>query len=100
VWLAGLDPTIGSEIQKTRPCLIVSAPEMNRRLRTVLAAPMTTESRPAPTRVPVIFQDRTGLILLDQLRALDKSRLIRRVGAVTEQTLYAELALLRDMFEE
>jgi mRNA interferase MazF len=100
VWLAALDPTIGREIQKTRPCLIVSPPEMNSRLHTVLAAPLTTGSRPAPTRIPVLFQTRTGLILLDQLRALDKSRLIRRLGAVSRETLIRVLATLREIFEE
>src|SRR5436190_8726519 len=88
VWLAALDPTVGSEIRKTRPCLIVSPPEMNDRLRTIMAAPLTSGSRPAPSRVPVSFQGRAGLILLDQLRTLDKARLIRRLGVV-------ETALLR-----
>jgi mRNA interferase MazF len=100
VWLAALDPTIGSEIQKTRPCLIVSPPEMNNRLHTVVAAPLTTGSRPAPTRIPVLFQRRAGLILLDQLRALDKLRLIRRLGAVPRETLIRTLAALREIFEE
>src|SRR5436190_8942157 len=82
VWLAALDPAVGSEIQKTRPCLIVSPPEMNNRLHTIMAAPMTTGSRPAPSRVPVSFQGKPGLILLEQLRALDKSRLMRPLGTV------------------
>ena len=68
VWLAALDPTVGSEIQKTRPCL--SPPEMNDRLRTIMAAPLTKGSRPAPSRIAVLFQDRAGLILLEQQRAL------------------------------
>lgn len=100
VWLVALDPTIGSEIQKTRPSLIVSPAEMNDRLRTVIAAPMTTGSRPAPSRIPVRFQDRAGLILLDQLRAVDKSRLIRRLGTVRPDTLATTLAILREIFEE
>ncbi len=100
VWLAALDPTVGSEIQKTRPCLIVSPPEMNERLHTVLAAPLTTGSRPAPCRIAVVFQGRDGLVLLDQLRALDKRRLIRRLGTVPPQTLRLTLAVLREMFEE
>ena len=99
IWLGALDPAIGSEIQKTRPCLIVSPPEMNSRLRTVLAAPLTSGGRLAPTRVPVVFQGRTGFILLDQLRALDKMRLVRRLGAVAESTLSTTLARLREMFE-
>jgi mRNA interferase MazF len=100
VWLTALDPTVGSEIQKTRPCLIVSPPEVNDRLRTVLAAPLTTANRPLPCRVPVRFQGRIGFVLLDQLRALDKSRLIRRLGAVSNDTLIDTLATLRQIFEE
>jgi len=100
VWLAALDPTIGSEIQKTRPCLIVSPPEMNERLRTIMAAPMTTGGRPAPSRIPVVFQGRAGLILLDQLRAIDKLRLIRRLGAVSRETLIRALTTLREIFDE
>jgi len=100
VWLAALDPTIGSEIQKTRPCLIVSPPEMNDRLPTIIAAPMTTGSRPAPSRIPVRFQGRSGLILLEQIRALDKRRLTRWLGAIGRDTMSHTLATLREMFEE
>ena len=100
IWLAALDPTIGSEIQKTRPCVIITPPEMHDFLRTVTVAPMTTGSRPAPYRVPVRFRGREGLILLDQLRTLDKQRLVRRLGAVTGNTLRLTLAALREMFEE
>lgn len=99
IWLANLDPTLGGEIQKTRPCVIVSPPEMHEHLRTVTAAPMTTGSRPAPFRVPIRFEGKDGLILLDQLRTLDKQRLVRRLGAVNQGTLRAILARLRDMFE-
>ena len=98
VWLAALDPTVGSEIQKTRPCVVVSPPEMHDHLRTVLVAPMTTGSRPAPFRVAVRFEDKVGLILLDQLRTLDKQRLMRRLGAVDGATLRTTLARLRDVF--
>jgi mRNA interferase MazF len=100
VWLAALDPTIGSEIQKTRPCVIVSPPEMHDYLRTVMVAPMTTGSRPAPFRIPVSFQKKSGLILLDQVRTLDKQRLVRRLGAVEGKTIRATLACLRDVFAE
>jgi mRNA interferase MazF len=100
VWLAALDPTVGSEIQKTRPCLVVSPPEMNDALRTVTVVPMTTGSRPAPFRVSVRFDRKNGLILLDQLRTIDKQRLIRRLGVVSVGTLRATLAALREMFEE
>jgi mRNA interferase MazF len=100
VWLATLDPTIGSEIQKTRPCLVVSPPEMNDRMPTIIAAPMTTGSRPAPSRILVRFQGRPGLILLEQVRALDKRRLIRRLGTIGRDTLSRTLTTLREMFEE
>ena len=100
VWLAALDPTVGSEIQKTRPCVIISPPEMHDYLRTVIVAPMTTGSRPAPFRVPVRLQAKNGLILLDQVRTLDKQRLVRRLGAVERRTLRATLARLRDVFAD
>jgi mRNA interferase MazF len=100
VWLAALDPTVGSEIQKTRPCVIVSPPEMHDFLRTVTVAPMTTGNRPAPYRIPLRFRGRDGLILLDQMRTLDKQRLVRRMGAVNAAILRQTLAALREMFEE
>jgi mRNA interferase MazF len=100
VWLAALDPTIGSEIQKTGPCLVVSPPEMNDRLPAVTAAPMTTGSRSAPSRIPVLFQRKAGFILLEQIRAVDKSRLIRRLGTVSAATLSTTLATLREIFAE
>jgi mRNA interferase MazF len=100
VWLAALDPTVGSEIQKTRPCVVVSPPEMHDFLRTVTVAPMTTGSRPAPFRIPVTFQHKQGLILLDQLRTLDRQRLIQRLGALDAATLRATLAALREIFAE
>ena len=100
VWLAALDPTVGSEIQKTRPCVIISPPEMHDHLRTVVVALMTTGSRPAPFRIPVGFEQENGFILLDQVRTLDKQRLVRRLGAVERETLAVTLARLRDMFED
>src|SRR5580698_10936953 len=95
VWLAALDPTVGSEIQKTRPCVIISPPEMHDHLRTVMIAPMTTGSRPAPYRIPITFRRKPGLILLDQLRTLDRQRLIQRLGTVNGATLRATLEALR-----
>jgi mRNA interferase MazF len=100
IWLAALDPTIGSEIRKTRPCIVISPPEMHDFLRTVTVAPMTTGSRPAPYRIPLRFGGKEGLILLDQMRTIDKQRLVRRLGAVTGNTLRLTLAALREMFEE
>ena len=100
IWLAALDPTIGSEIRKTRPCVIISPAEMHDYLRTVIVAPMTTGNRPAPFRIPVTFEGKTGLILLDQLRTLDKSRLAKRLGAVTPKTLSTTIATLRVVFAD
>jgi mRNA interferase MazF len=100
VWLAALDPTVGSEIQKTRPCLIVSPAEMHDYLRTVTVAPMTIGSRPAPYRIAVTFQGKHGLILLEKLRTLDKQRLVRRLGTIAASTLSLTLAALRETFDE
>lgn len=98
VWLAALDPTIGSEIQKTRPCLIVSPDELNAHLRTVIVAPMTTGSHPAPFRVPVTFKGKSGLILPDQMRTLDRARLVKPLGKVDGATEAAVRAVLVEMF--
>ena len=100
IWLATLDPTQGSEIQKTRPCVIVSPAELNDHLRTVVVAPMTTGARPAPFRIPLRFQGKDGLVLLDQIRTLDKTRLLRRLGAMNAATLTAALSTLRELFDE
>ncbi|UCE32850.1 MAG: type II toxin-antitoxin system PemK/MazF family toxin [Burkholderiales bacterium] len=98
IWLAQLDPTVGREIQKTRPCVVISPNELNDHLRTVIVAPMTTGSRPAAFRVPVRFQGKQGLIVLDQIRTLDRARLVRRLGSVRAPTLAATLQALQDMF--
>ncbi|MCO4889257.1 type II toxin-antitoxin system PemK/MazF family toxin [Cupriavidus sp. WGtm5] len=100
VWLVALDPTVGSEIEKTRPCVILSPPEMHDYLRTVMVAPMTTGSRPAPFRIPVTFQRKTGLILLDQLRTVDKSRLVKRAGGLSDRTVSDTLRTLREVFAD
>lgn len=99
IWLANLDPTVGSEIQKTRPCVIISPAEMHDHLRTVIVAPMTTGSRPAGFRIAVTFQGKSGLILLDQIRTLDKLRLSKMVGAVHAATLEKTLRTLQAAFE-
>ena len=98
IWLAQFDPTVGSEIQKTRPCVVVSPDDMNLHLRTVIVAPMTTGSRPARFRIAVTFQRKQGLILLDQLRTLDGVRLVKRLGALRPPTLAATLQTLQSMF--
>lgn len=100
VYLVALDPTIGSEIQKTRPCLIISPDEANRQIATVLIAPMTSGTHPYPTRVACRFQGKNGTIILDQLRVADKNRLIKHLGRVTEAEQKAVLASLAEMFAE
>lgn len=98
IWLAQLDPTVGQEIQKTMPCVVISPNEMNDHLRTVIVAPMTTGSRPTGFRVPLSFQGKHGQIVLDQMRTLDHSRLIKRLGALRPLTLAATLKILQAMF--
>ncbi|HEY1608161.1 MAG TPA: type II toxin-antitoxin system PemK/MazF family toxin [Paraburkholderia sp.] len=100
IWLVALDPTLGSEIQKTRPCVVVSPPEIHDHLRTVIVAPMTSRSRPAPFRIPLTFRRKQGLILLDQIRAVDKARLVKREGAVADTTLVNTLRTLQEVFAE
>jgi mRNA interferase MazF len=98
VHLINLDPTVGAEIRKTRPCLIISPDEMNRFVRTVIVAPMTTVSRDYPTRIKCRFRGREGWIVLDQVRAVDKSRLVRKLGTIDNQTRSAVLSALRELF--
>ena len=98
VFLVSIDPTVGHEIQKTRPCLIVSPDEMNQHISTVIVAPMTTKGRPYPTRVPVTFRKKVGQIVLDQLRTVDKGRLVKRMGKIDDATARSVLALLGEMF--
>lgn len=98
VWLVTLDPAHGAEIQKTRPCLVVSPDEMNRHLRTVIIAPMTTVTRPYPTRVAVRFQGKRGQVALDQLRAVDQQRLVRKLAEITARTAQDVSATLVEMF--
>jgi mRNA interferase MazF len=100
VWLISLDPTIGSETQKTRPCVIVSPPELHNHLRTVIVAPMLTQSKAAPFRVPVLFNRKKGLILLDQIRTVDKTRLVKKLGSVANNTLSDTLRTLQEIFVE
>lgn len=97
IWLVSLDPTVGSEIKKSRPCVVVSPPEMHDYLRTVIVAPMTTKSRPAPFRVPLSHGGKKGLILLDQIRAVDKVRLAKKIGSVSAKTLSLVLDTLQEV---
>ena len=98
VFLIALDPTEGSEIRKTRPCLVVSPDEMNRHIATVIVAPMTTRGPAYPTRVPCTFQGKNGQIVLDQIRTVDKLRLVRRIGAISPATRSAVLQRLQELF--
>jgi mRNA interferase MazF len=98
VYLVILDPTAGSEMQKTRPCLVVSPDEMNHAIATVIVAPMTTKGRPYPTRVRCRFEGVEGHVALDQLRAVDKARLVRRLGRIADDAQEAVLATLAEMF--
>ena len=100
VYLVRLDPTLGSEIRKTRPGLIVSPDELNQHLRTVIVAPMTTGGRAYPWRVPCRFQRRSGFVALDQLRTVDAERLVRPLGRLTPQTVTTVLRRLQEMFAE
>lgn len=100
VYLVGLDPTLGSEIRKTRPCLIVSPKELNDHLRTVIVAPMTTGGRAYPWRIPCRFQRRSGFVAVDQVRTLDSARLLKSLGRVAPRTLAKVLTTLQEMFAE
>lgn len=98
VYLVNLDPTIGHEVKKTRPCLIVSPDEMNRYIGTVIVAPMTTKGRDYPTRVNLTFRGKKGQIVLDQIRTIDKIRLIKRLGKIDKNTVQKVLEILTEMF--
>jgi mRNA interferase MazF len=98
VYLVSLDPTVGSEIKKTRPCLVVSPDEMNRNIRTAIIAPMTTKGRPYPTRVPCRFKGKDGQVVLDQIRAVDCARLVKKLGRLDAKTSAAVLNVLQEMF--
>jgi len=98
VYLVNLDPTIGSEIQKTRPCLVISPDEMNRNIRTVIIAPMTSAQKDYPTRVSCTFQKRKGQIVLDQLRTIDKARLVRRLGTIDSKDQLEVISILQRLF--
>jgi mRNA interferase MazF len=98
VYLVNLDPTIGSEIKKTRPCLVISPDEMNSYINTVIVAPMTTKGRVYPTRVACKFQSKQGQVVLDQIRTVDKARLVKRIGKVDSRTQIKVLSVLGEMF--
>ena len=98
LYLVNLDPTIGSEIQKTRPCLIISPDEMNRHIRTIIIAPMTTAGKDYPTRVECKFKKKKGQIVLDQIRTIDKSCLIKKLGEIDPETQIEVISVLQRLF--
>ncbi|NOQ47200.1 MAG: type II toxin-antitoxin system PemK/MazF family toxin [Desulfobulbaceae bacterium] len=98
VYLINLDPTIGHEIKKTRPCLIISPNEMNRFISTAIVAPMTTKGRKYPTRVSCTFQGNQGQIILDQIRTVDKKRLVKKLGVISKKAQNSTLSILQEMF--
>ncbi len=100
VFLVNLDPTVGREIQKTRPCVVISPDEMNRHIDTVIIAPMTTKGKAYPTRVVCQFQGKDGQIVLDQIRTIDKSRLVKKLGQISQDEQRAVLNTLAEMFAE
>lgn len=100
VHLVRLDPTLGSEIRKTRPCLVVSPDELNDHLRTAIVAPMTTAGRAHPWRIACRFQRRAGFVALDQLRTIDAERFVKRLGRLSPETVGAVLRGLQEMFAE
>jgi len=100
IFLVNLDPTIGSEIQKTRPCLIISPNEINHHIATVIVAPMTTKGQPYPTRVTCQFQGQNGQIVLDQIRTVDKTRLVKLLGQISAEEQKTVLDILAEMFTE
>jgi mRNA interferase MazF len=98
VHLVVLDPIVGSEISKTRPCLVVSPNEMNASIRTVIIAPMTTKGQPYSTRIPCRFRGKQGQVVLDPMRTVDKSRLVKKLGKLDEKTSLVVLATSQEMF--
>lgn len=98
VYLVNLDPTIGREIKKTRPCVVVSPDEMNHHIRTVIVAPMTTKGRAYPTRVSIRFRGKSGQVVLDQIRTVDSSRMVKKVGRLSKRAVAEVLQVLNEMF--
>ena len=98
VYLINLDPTVGSEIQKTRPCLIISPDEMNRHIRTVIIAPMTTAGKDYPTRISCKFKKKKGQIVLDKIRTIDKTRLVKKLGSINPETQLEVISVLQRLF--
>lgn len=97
IYLINLDPTVGSKIQKARPCLVISPDEMNRNIQTIIIAPMTTKSHSYPTRVKITFEKKMGWVVLDQIRTIDRSRLVKRLGKVTNDAITKIKSIIKEM---
>ena len=100
VFLVNLDPTVGHEIKKTRPCLVISPDEMNSHISTVIVALMTTKGRKYPTRISCSFQGKSGQIILDQIRTIDKERLVKKLGTISKNSQTKTLHVLQEMFSK
>jgi len=100
VYLVNLDPTVGHEIKKSRPCLVISPDELNGYISTVIVAPMTTKGRNYPTRVPCTFQGKEAQVVMDQIRTVDKIRLVKRLGKIDSQTQVELFSVLSELFSE
>ena len=100
IYLTALDPALGHEIKKTRPCLVISPDEMNHNIQTLIVAPMTTKGRLYPTRVPCRFKSKNGQIVLDQIRTVDRARLVRKLGQVDSKTSAVVIDVLQEMFAQ
>ena len=99
IFIVALDPTLGSEIKKTRPCVVISPDEMNHNIKTVIIAPMTSAIKNYPSRIPLEFQGKKGQIVLDQIRTVDKSRLVKKTGRLKKNTYEKVASTLQEMFE-
>lgn len=97
VFLINLDPTIGHEIKKSRPCIVISPNEMNKYIGTVIIAPMTTKSKPYPTRIELFFQGKKGAIVLDQIRTVDKTRLVKKLGSADKKSILKIKEVIKEM---
>jgi mRNA interferase MazF len=100
IFLISLDPTIGQEIKKVRPCVVISPNEMNNNISTIIIAPMTTRSHSYPTRIPIKFEDKKGWVVLDQIRALDRKRFVKKLGKLNKDTILKVKKIIQEMLVE
>jgi mRNA interferase MazF len=100
IFLISFDPTIGQEIKKVRPCVVISPNEMNNNISTIIIAPMTTRSHSYPTRIPIKFEDKKGWVVLDQIRALDRKRFVKKLGKLNKDTILKVKKIIQEMLVE